>query len=966
MVDNDCNEVVDDMTREVPWYRDADGDGFGSDGAETRLSCEPLTSMGYSLLSSDCDDATRAISPAAAETCNGRDDDCNGTADFAVAPGDLEDDDNDGVVDLACGAPFGVDCDDRNPSTGPGSSEICDGRDNDCDTNVDEGATSAVFYRDGDMDGYGATTGGTIVGCMGMAGFVALGGDCDDADAARRPGATETCDGEDDDCDGAADDSVSLPPLPNAQVACVAGMPSIVRCDPNFENCNGTTSDGCEIDLTTDEMNCRFCGNACTSTGGESRECIAGDCRISSCPSGRRDCNGSAVDGCERAIGTTSDCGDCGDRCSLAHVTRQACVSGSCSFDPATDCEAGWADCDGMIATGCETPLGTSTNCSSCGNACTAMQFCDASMRACRTSTTVCTAPTADCDMNGSCETNTSSSVTNCGSCGRACSGGNATWSCASGGCTITACTGGFQDCDRVASNGCEAAPTSVTACGASCQVCMIPNGTPACTAGACTIASCNPGFADCNGSAADGCETSTSTDSANCGLCGNVCNNLPNVATGTCLASSCNVVVCDGGFADCTGASGCETSIVDDASNCGACGRTCGAGGQCGAGICDEILQIANGQYHTCALRSSGTVVCWGENGSGQLGIGTTTDQLTPVVVPGLSDVVDLVAGWEHTCALLANGRVRCWGGNGQDQVGDGSGSDQLSPTPVVEAATMGELDRVTDLGASRYGTCGLRTTGELACWGQNASGMIDPWDLGSATFAFARPATFDSCGDGCTPDRVVRFTMGARYIAAIVAYTGKGTFVELQAQGDAPGDIGSTAGVSYLPFGTLGDVVELASGNDHVCLRRASGTVECIGDNTNGQLADGSTITGSSPVVTLFTSATALMLFDDTTCVRNTLGQVYCMGATNEAECTGPGSAMPVLAPRRVNVAAGGAAYSARYLANGGGGAYRTPCLVSTAGAVHCWGNNIGGQIGNGNTTGQEYPTRVVGLTP
>jgi spore coat protein U-like protein len=73
-----------------------------------------------------------------------------------------------------------------------------------------------------------------------------------------------------------------------------------------------------------------------------------------------------------------------------------------------------------------------------------------------------------------------------------------------------------------------------------------------------------------------------------------------------------------------------------------------------------------------------------------------------------------------------------------------------------------------------------------------------------------------------------------------------------------------------------------------------------------------------------------------------------------------------MPVLAPRRVNVAAGGAAYSARYLANGGGGAYRTPCLVSTAGAVHCWGNNIGGQIGNGNTTGQEYPTRVVGLTP
>jgi alpha-tubulin suppressor-like RCC1 family protein len=815
-----------------------------------------------------------------------------------------------------------------------------------------------VFYRDGDMDGYGATTGGTIVGCMGMAGFVALGGDCDDADAARRPGATETCDGEDDDCDGAADDSVTVPPLPHAQVACVAGMASIVRCDPNFENCNGTTSDGCEIDLTTDEMNCRFCGNACSSAGGESRECVAGDCRITSCPAGRRDCNGSAVDGCERAIGTTSDCGDCGDRCALAHVTRQACVSGSCSFDPATDCEAGWSDCDGMIATGCETPLGTSTDCSSCGNACTAMQFCDVSMRTCRTSTTMCTAPTADCDMNGSCETNTSSSVTNCGSCGRACSGGNATWACASGGCSITACTGGFQDCDRVASNGCEASPTSVTACGASCQVCMIPNGTPACTGGACTIASCNPGFADCNGSAADGCETATTTDSANCGFCGNVCNNLPNVTTGTCLAGTCNVVVCDGGFADCSpGSLGCETDVSNDPTNCGACGRVCGVGGECGSGLCDEILQVASGQYHTCALRSSGTVVCWGENGSGQLGIGSNVDQLTPVVVPGLSDVVSVVAGWEHTCALLSNGRVRCWGGNSQGQVGDGSGSDQSSPTPVLDD-TDAELDRATSIETSRYTTCVLRTSGQLACWGANTGEMIEFG--GAATYPQAFPVVVSPGGGKGGPDRVSLFAMGATYIAVVLP-----TFGGVLATGDAPGAF-TPGWTGYAELWGDDDVIEIASGNDHVCIRRASGIVECAGDNTNGQLGDGTQITPTLPVGTLFTSANALMLFDDTTCVRNTLGQVYCMGATNEAQCTGPGSAMPVLSPRRVNVAAGGAALSTRGLANGGGGAYRTPCVVSTAGAVYCWGNNIGGSIGNGNTTGQEYPTRTLNLTP
>jgi alpha-tubulin suppressor-like RCC1 family protein len=966
MVDNDCNDVVDDMTREVTWYRDADGDGFGIDGPDNRSSCEPLTAMGYSLRGTDCDDTSRAISPVAAEMCNGRDDDCNGRADFRIGSDDYEDDDADGVVDLACGAPFGEDCDDRNPATGPGSPEICDGRDNDCDMDVDEGATSAVFYRDEDMDGYGSSIGGTIVGCSVMPGYVALGGDCDDRDPGQRPGATEVCNGEDDDCNSAVDDSVTLPALPHASSGCVGGMPSIVRCDPNYENCNGATPDGCEVQLTSDLANCGFCGNACPSFAGTTMACSSGTCRVASCPADRRDCNASGADGCERPVGTTTDCADCNDRCALAHVVRQACTAGACSFDRTRDCEPGWSDCDMDPSTGCEQPLGTSADCSACGDTCDMTEYCDATTRSCRPSMSGCVAPLTDCDMNGSCETDTATSLTSCGACGRACSGGNATWSCASGACQVASCTGGFRDCDGLAANGCEASPTSATACGASCQVCMIPNGTPACTGGACAIASCNAGFADCNGNPADGCETATTTDSANCGFCGNVCNNLPNVATGTCLASTCDVVVCDGGFADCNGSPGCETSITDDAANCGACGRSCGAGGQCGGGVCDEILQIADGQYHTCALRSSGTVVCWGENGSGQLGIGSTTDQRTPVPVPGLTDVVDLVAGWEHTCALLADGRVRCWGGNGQNQIGDGTSSNRLSPTPVLEVNSMAPLDRVTDLGASRYGTCGLRTSGELACWGQNASGMIDPYDLATPSYAYARPASFDYCGDGCTPDRVVRFTMGASYIAAIVVFSSKGTYVELQAQGDAPGDLGSSPGVTYIPFGSLGDVVELASGDDHVCVRRASGIVECVGDNTNGQLADGSQITGSAPVVTLFTSANALMVFDDTTCVRNALGQVLCMGYNNESQCTGPGSMTHVLAPRRVNVVAGGAAYSARYLANGGAGAYRTPCLVSSTGAVHCWGNNIGGQIGDGTTIGREYPTRVLGLTP
>jgi alpha-tubulin suppressor-like RCC1 family protein len=953
MVDNDCNEVVDDMTREVTWYRDADGDGFGIDGAENRSSCEPLTAMGYSLLGSDCDDTTRSISPVAAEMCNGRDDDCNGRVDFRIGADDFEDDDADGVVDLACGAPFGEDCDDRNPATGPGETEICDGRDNDCDMDVDEGATSAVFYRDADMDGYGSITGGTVIGCSVMPGYVAMGGDCDDADPMQRPGASETCNGEDDDCDGAADDAVSLPPLPNAEVACVGGAPAIVRCTPGYENCNAMAPDGCEVQLTSDLANCGFCGNACPTFAGTAMACAGGTCRVASCPADRRDCNASGADGCERPVGTVTDCGDCNDRCALPHVARQACVGGACTFDPATDCEPGWADCDGTVSNGCERPLATSTDCAGCGDACDATEFCDVSMRACRPSMSGCTAPQADCDGNGSCETNTATSTASCGACGRACSGGNATWACNAGACQVASCTGGFRDCDGLAANGCEASATSVSACGPSCIRCDLPNATPVCSGGACAIGACAAGWADCNGIAADGCEANVLVDATRCGSCFVSCNDEPGVATGACSAGSCRPVTCDPGFADCSPGGGCETSVLADASNCGACGRACGTGGACEMGVCDSLVQVAMGQYHTCALRSSGTVVCWGRNDEGQLGTGGPSSSL-PVVVPGLSDVVQIATGWAHTCAVLSNGRVRCWGANDVGQVGSGGTStSEPSPVPVLRA-DMTELDRVTRLSTGPSTTCALRTSGRAECWGANTADMIV--QNGMASYATAQTFDVDG-GKGLT--RIVQLALGATY----VAFRASGW---ISATGDYPGTITGWGGWIYDLWGDASDVADLASGRDHVCIRRISGAVECIGDNSNGQLADGTTITPMFEVGTLFTSSTGLMLFDDTTCSRNTLGQVFCMGLNDEAQCTGPGSPTPVTSPRRVNVAAGGPAFSSSSLGAGGGGAFHTPCIVSTAGGLFCWGNNLGGQIGDGTTIGREYPTRTLGLTP
>jgi hypothetical protein len=147
----------------------------------------------------------------------------------------------------------------------------------------------------------------------------------------------------------------------------------------------------------------------------------------------------------------------------------------------------------------------------------------------------VCCPPGSTC-CGGVCA-DTSSSVTNCGSCGHVCNGSNGTPSCVAGQCEIT-CNPGFANCDGNPNNGCETnLNTSVLNCGSCGHICSFPHATPACTAGACIIAACNPPFANCSGNPfnPNGCDINTQTDPNNCGTCGLVC------PTGL----SCNFGIC-------------------------------------------------------------------------------------------------------------------------------------------------------------------------------------------------------------------------------------------------------------------------------------------------------------------------------------------------------------------------------------------------------------------------------------
>ncbi|MCA9602762.1 MAG: hypothetical protein R3A78_11310 [Polyangiales bacterium] len=132
----------------------------------------------------------------------------------------------------------------------------------------------------------------------------------------------------------------------------------------------------------------------------------------------------------------------------------------------------------------------------------------------------------------------------------------------------------------------------------------------------------------------------------------------------------------------------------------------------------------VTAGSSFNCLLSTGGTVSCWGKNTNAQLGDGTTTDRLEPVAVVGLPGSVKAVtAGDAHACALTMDGNVYCWGSNKYGQVGSGSASDANISTPT---AVMGIAGDAVAIDAGSQTTCALRTNGNLACWGSNASKQL------------------------------------------------------------------------------------------------------------------------------------------------------------------------------------------------------------------------------------------------
>ncbi len=214
-IDNDCDGAVDEDAIFQWYYSDMDNDGFGTG---TGVYATDSPGANYALVDGDCNDNAANIHPNANEDCtDGIDNNCNCIVDESTSQVlYFTDSDNDGYgsgssqsfcSDPGVGyAQIDGDCDDNDFDINPDALEICDGIDNNCDGNIDEGLTQ-VYYFDADGDGYGA--GDPLLLCPNPEPwYVTQSGDCDDNDAMINPDALEICDGIDNNCDGSVDESL--------------------------------------------------------------------------------------------------------------------------------------------------------------------------------------------------------------------------------------------------------------------------------------------------------------------------------------------------------------------------------------------------------------------------------------------------------------------------------------------------------------------------------------------------------------------------------------------------------------------------------------------------------------------------------------------------------------------------------------------------------------------------------------
>jgi alpha-tubulin suppressor-like RCC1 family protein len=388
-----------------------------------------------------------------------------------------------------------------------------------------------------------------------------------------------------------------------------------------------------------------------------------------------------------------------------------------------------------------------------------------------------------------------------------------------------------------------------------------------------------------------------------------------------------------------------------------------------------DDYVAIEAGFAHTCAVRATGTAMCWGANVHGVIGDGTSEARSVPTAVDQLDDAVAISTNFSATCVLRADERITCWGYGARGLLGDGRSA-------VLGARNVPTISGATSIAAGLGFTC-VTDGDDVSCWGSNDRGQLGIGSIGGAMsspqlLSFAWPSAIAHlvAGDAHACARLEDDTIycwGNNHVGQL----GDGTLEDR-----------STPTLATLP-----PSVRVVAGAFHTCALGTDANVRCWGYNTDGQVGDGTTTQRESPVM-VATNVAELAAGDHHACARSG-GQVSCWGS-NEMGEIGDGTldvrTSPVAVPGIVasNIMAGGRSTCARTIdgvscwglndagvLNMTGAAYyvETPApsmqpeLFRIGGSTACtgnacWGQNTVGQVGAGRFGYFGQPTSVEGL--
>ena len=368
-------------------------------------------------------------------------------------------------------------------------------------------------------------------------------------------------------------------------------------------------------------------------------------------------------------------------------------------------------------------------------------------------------------------------------------------------------------------------------------------------------------------------------------------------------------------------------------------------------------IDSISAGSAHVCVRTTGGGAKCWGYNDTGMVGDGTFKDRKKPVNVQGLaSGVADVQAQWDHSCALSNSGQVWCWGHNGDGELGNGN----LMKSNTPEAVTgMHSGQQQVSLGFDSG--CALSDTGGVKCWGYNGNGQ-----LGDGTRSTRKvPVQVDGLTSG-----IVAISAGWDHTCALTTGGGVKCWGE-----NAHGEIGDGTRTDRLKAvdvtGLTSGVAAVSAGYDHTCALMDAGTVKCWGNNATGELGDGTTNSRKVPVnVSGLSSVGSISAGFNHTCAVTNAGGAKCWGSNGSGEL-GTGNTANRKTPTNVYRSTSGV----EMISAGGWARAGLTCLLTTSGAVRCFGANHGvsglepiashgGQIGDGTTSDRHIPITVRGV--